>query len=265
MSDTTETGDMRDERDETAGQSERERQRALVREREMDALMELAGAAAFDALDPADPRNDRFFMWVARQLRTRRTPEERRDDEERAREFGKRMAIRWAQRSLDIHDVDSAPPLEPTPVSATVAASLEHVLPNTQAPHVDMAIAAGAGRELWDEECTECVVVPPEVRPGLHLAVRVAGDSMMPYLHAGDTVLVRLGEKPAAGTVIVARLPDDGYVLKRVGRLDRYRIELLSLNPAYPPLSVPREERTVLGRVVLRWCPHGTVATALPG
>jgi phage repressor protein C with HTH and peptisase S24 domain len=76
---------------------------------------------------------------------------------------------------------------------------------------------------------------------------------MEPLIHSGDLVLVRLDARPIPETVVVARDPDHGYVVKEVGRLTAGGIELLSLNPAYPVLRVPYGAGTVLGTVVLCW------------
>jgi phage repressor protein C with HTH and peptisase S24 domain len=80
---------------------------------------------------------------------------------------------------------------------------------------------------------------------------------MLPLFHPGDVVLVKLGPVVARDTVIVARLPDDGYVVKRVGRVTRSKVELLSLNPQFAPVTVAREVGAVVGTVVMRWCDHG--------
>lgn len=232
-----------------------------TREREIDMLVQLVGQKCMDELDPNDPRNGPFFEWYARELRERQTPAERKATEKQAADFAKRMVVRWAQRSTGVVDVSHGVPLHQAAESATIGVALDLVPREVRAPYVDLAVAAGAGRELWDEECTEWAEVPPDVPVGRHLALRVAGDSMAPFIHTGDTVLVRLDERLQRGTVIVAKLPDDGYVVKRVGKLERHYIELLSLNPEYPAIRIPRRERTVLGTVVLRWCPHGDLET----
>lgn len=221
-----------------------------------DELLRLAAGAAFDRLDPGDPVNDGFFEWFVADARARRSDAEKRADERRAAAFGRRMAMRWAGRSIGVAAVEGGPVLHSPPLHATVAAALEIMPTAIRAPHVDMAVAAGAGRELWEEECTEWAEIPEGVPAGRHLALRVAGDSMTPFFHPGDTVLVRLGDAVATGSVVVARLPDAGYVVKRVGRATRYEIDLVSLNPAYAPLTVAREPGLVLGTVVLRWCGH---------
>ena len=232
-----------------------------TREREIDVLVQLVGQKCTDDLDPNDPRNAPFFEWYARELRERQTPAEREATEQYAASFAKRMVVRWAQRSTGVIDVPRSVPLHHAAESATIGVALDLVPHAVRAPFVDLAIAAGVGRELWDEECTEWAEVPSDVPIGRHLALRVAGDSMAPFIHTGDTVLVRLDERLQRGSVIVAKLPDDGYVVKRVGKLERHHIELLSLNAEYPAIRIPRRERTVLGTVVLRWCPHGEAAT----
>jgi phage repressor protein C with HTH and peptisase S24 domain len=80
---------------------------------------------------------------------------------------------------------------------------------------------------------------------------------MEPLIHTGDTVLVRVGDKLARDTVVVARDIDGGYVVKKVGRLRARSIELESLNVAYPPMRIARVPGSVLGTVLLRWCGHG--------
>jgi SOS-response transcriptional repressor LexA len=80
---------------------------------------------------------------------------------------------------------------------------------------------------------------------------------MDPLLHTGDSVLVQIGPAVARDTVVLARVPDAGYVVKRVAKVSRAELELQSLNAAFPPIVVPRDDRTVVGTVVLRWCPHG--------
>ncbi len=99
------------------------------------------------------------------------------------------------------------------------------------------------------------IPLPSEIPHGRYVALRVAGDSMEPLMHSGDMVLVKVGARPVTGTVVVARDPDHGYVVKEVGRVTARGVELLSLNPAYPPLQVPQTSGTVLGMVLLRWRP----------
>jgi phage repressor protein C with HTH and peptisase S24 domain len=89
------------------------------------------------------------------------------------------------------------------------------------------------------------------------VALAISGESMEPLMHPGDIVLVKLGPTVAGDAVIVARRPDEGYVVKRVGKIRRTKVELLSLNPDFPPLLIPRREHLIVGTVLLRWCAHG--------
>jgi hypothetical protein len=123
-------------------------------------------------------------------------------------------------------------------------------------PWWDLAVAAGSGRELWDEPPAAFIGLPDDVDAGRYVALSVAGESMAPLLHTGDTILVRLGPELAADQVVVARHPEQGYVVKRVGRVSPMRVELASLNAEYPALEIPNDASLVLGTVVLRWCPH---------
>lgn len=228
-----------------------------LRERQADAVFRLAAGHAFDALDPTDPRNAAFFDWYARELRERQTTEERRATARRAREFAARLTRRWAEELLGVRSVLATPAVRRAPVTATAAQALELAAPDAQAPYLDLAVAAGAGRELWDEECAEWLDIPQGLPVGKHLALRVAGESMTPFLHDGDTLLVKVGSELTPGSVVVARRPDDGYVVKRVGQVRKRSVELVSLNPAFEPIHLPRDQRLLLGTVVLRWCAHG--------
>ena len=123
-------------------------------------------------------------------------------------------------------------------------------------PWLDVRAAAGVGREIRDEPCAEVLERPAGLGGGDYLALRVTGDSMTPVLHDGDTILLKLGAPVVPESVVVARLPDDGYVVKRVARADAGLVELASLNAAYAPIVVRGDEVAVLGTVVMRWCAH---------
>jgi phage repressor protein C with HTH and peptisase S24 domain len=121
---------------------------------------------------------------------------------------------------------------------------------------VELGIAAGVGRELWDEPVQSWVELPPDVPPGKYVALKIVGESMAPLMHTGDTVLVRIGADVKRDTVVVARHPEDGYVCKRVSRVRRDAIELSSLDPGRPIITIPRDPSLMVGTVVLVWCQH---------
>jgi SOS-response transcriptional repressor LexA len=234
---------------------------------DVDLLVQIVGRAAYERLDPMDPRQQRFFEWLAREARLRQSGAERRETERAAKEFADRILQRRAaertRRSGDVRYpargrlrlVNEPPPYRYLAVdeSAPPFGSAREGVP---APAWDLSVAAGVGRELWDEPPTGCVTVPNDTGDGRYVALTVAGDSMEPLLHTGDTILIRLGSELAPDDVVVARHPDRGHVVKRVGRMTTMRIELTSLNPAYEPLEIPNDAALILGTVVLRWCPH---------
>jgi SOS-response transcriptional repressor LexA len=238
---------------------------------DVDLLVQIVGRAAYERLDPMDPRQQRFFEWLAREARLRQSGAERRETERAAHAFAERiLQRRAAERTAErtgrtavarcpargrLRLVNEPPPYQYL-AADQVPSPFGSVREGVPAPAWDLSVAAGGGRELWDEPPNRCVTVPNDMGDGRYVALAVAGDSMEPLMHTGDTILIRLGSELAPDDVVVARHPDRGHVVKRVGRVDTMRIELTSLNPAYEPLEIPNDAALILGTVVLRWCPH---------
>jgi SOS-response transcriptional repressor LexA len=126
------------------------------------------------------------------------------------------------------------------------------------APLAELGVAAGSGRELLDEPCDNWVALPADLPSSRYVALRVVGDSMQPLLHSGDLVLLDLDAPVRPGMIAVARHPEHGYVVKQVARMgaERSPLSLVSLNPAYPAVSLERVPGALVGPIVLRWCPH---------
>lgn len=80
-------------------------------------------------------------------------------------------------------------------------------------------------------------------------AVSVIGDSMEPTLRDGDEILVDRTPAPMRNGIHVVRLDDTLYV-KRLDTGRPGRLAVISDNPAYPALDLPREDVAVIGRVV---------------
>ena len=199
-----------------------------------------------------DPR---YLSWLTRELR-KRPPSPEDWPAEKIRAMRDRILEGAAALRLSViphHGswVERRPQLKAPIVKAVEVAGAERCM-----PLVEELVAAGVGRELWDEACERWIERPSELSAGMYLALRVSGDSMRPLMHPGDIVAVRLGPKVRRDTVIVARRADDGYVVKRVGEVRRNAIQLTSLNPRYAPFWISREKNAVLGTVVLRWCAH---------
>jgi hypothetical protein len=121
------------------------------------------------------------------------------------------------------------------------------------APRLDLGAAAGVGRDLWDEPCEQWVRVPDDAPVGSYVSLRVVGESMDPLLHTGDSVLVQVGSTVARDTVVLARVPDGGYVVKKVGKVTRAQLELQSLNEPFRRSSC----RATSARSWARWCCAG--------
>jgi SOS-response transcriptional repressor LexA len=197
--------------------------------------------------DPDHPswRDARFLDWLAADAR-----EEARHRAQRSRQAvrvrGEAAVARAHARRLQVTQ-GGPPPLVLGDVGQRIG---------RRAPVVELGIAAGVGRELWDEPAEAWVEIPNDAPSGEYVALRIVGDSMSPLMHTGDTVLVKRGSEVRRDTVIVARHPDDGYVCKRVSRVRRTSIELASLAPGLPPIAIPRDGRLVVGTVMLVWCTH---------
>jgi hypothetical protein len=224
-------------------------------------LGERVAAAARDALaaDPEAPALDdaRYLDWVADELSdaARRSARRVPHDEYVARGRALRAAVE--ARRLGVALRAGAPPWRVPTVRGTPSAVLARALAEGATPAVELAAAAGGGRELWDEPCDRWLELPDGLPPARYLALRVRGDSMAPVMRSGDTVLVRLdggdGGEVQPGCVVIARHPDAGYVCKRVRRVDADGIALDSLAPDGPSFTLPPDGRLVLGTVVMVW------------
>jgi transcriptional regulator with XRE-family HTH domain len=74
-------------------------------------------------------------------------------------------------------------------------------------------------------------------------AVRLAGDSMQPKFDAGDVAVIYPSKPPRHGGVVIAKLRDEhgGDVMLKLYSAARDQVTLSSYNPAYPPMSWPRD------------------------
>ena len=224
-------------------------------EREYNVLVQLAARCEMGRADSPFYSDERFIEWLDREL-----GEGGRSGEgwsqARILRAARRIEAKVEAARLRVACVSGEPPADRALVAGTVAQVRELAASERAAPELDLAAAAGAGRELWDEPCERWIRVPRAMPRGEYLALRVSGDSMTPLVHDGDTVLVKLDPKVSRETVVVARLPEGGYVIKRVAQVTPRAIELASLNPAHPPVSIPPRSDAVVGTVMLRWCPH---------
>jgi SOS-response transcriptional repressor LexA len=222
-------------------------------ERERDRIVTLLGARALADIDAEDVRDARFLDWWAVELRNRASTAEHTAAAER---FETRMRAAVAAREHRVQLVEGMVPRRPPRIDGTVASVILGATAARCAPSLDLGVAAGVGRDLWDEPCTSWVELPESVPDGQHVALTVTGESMEPLLHAGDTILVKLGAALRRGAIVVARRPDDGYVVKRVSRIGPRVIELASLHAGYGAIRIPRRDDLILGTVIMRWSVH---------
>jgi phage repressor protein C with HTH and peptisase S24 domain len=229
--------------------SDREDERAHL------ARVRLAASEEIRRADSTFYGDRRFMHWLDADLQAPQRAGEGWTEEEIAA-AAERIEARLTATRLRVELVTGEPQRRRSTASGTIAQVLDEAAAARCAPELDLAVAAGAGRAIWDEPSERWVSVPDHLSNGRYVALTVAGESMLPVMHPGDVVLVELGAPVARDTVVVARLPDDGYVVKRVARTAVDEIELASLNAAFASLVVPRDERTIVGRVVMRWCAH---------
>jgi hypothetical protein len=227
-----------------------------------DPLTELAARHAGAAIHPDLVGNDPYFDWLAREASARQTLAERLATAERADEWAARMVAAGVSLRLPVRRIAGPPVLRHDPAPRPVAEVLAQPGRHACVPALDFDVAAGVGRDVWDVPCASWAELPEGVPPGRYVALGVDGQSMEPLLHHGDTILVQLDAEPVRDSVIVARHPDDGYVVKRVEKVGRRALRLASVNPAYGGVEIPRQAGLVLGRVVAVWCAHLPAGTA---
>jgi Peptidase S24-like len=217
-----------------------------------DALIELVGKRVVPSA-----ASRRFWDWYTRACRDGQPVDERRRTDGGVAAFLDRVTTRLTALDAPLVRVDGAAPRQAAAIIGSVSQVLAPARALGAAPFVEAGVAAGAGRELWDEVTDAWIAVPSELPERRYLAMRVSGDSMTPLLHSDDVVLIDLDNvETTTGSIVVARNNDDGYVVKQVTANDAFDIVLGSLNPIYAPMRIAATSGVVLGRVVLRWCEH---------
>lgn len=220
----------------------------------LDDLMRLV-AAEIEVSGRISASDERHLLsWLRDDVRESLSSEERKNDGANASAFARRVSAelrsRAAERVLPLRELR----LRAAPVIATISESVQHSAARGHAALLDLAVAAGTGRELWEEPCEQWVRLPDDIAPSdRYLALRVAGDSMSPVLQPRDVILLKLDGSPRVNDIVVARIPDEGYVVKRVARTGDGRIELASFNPNYNPIIIDRHRSSILGTVIARF------------
>lgn len=115
-------------------------------------------------------------------------------------------------------------------------------------PLYSLAVSAGTGQFLdgEDYEMVECGIEVPE---GSNFGVRVAGDSMEPEFHNGQTVWVRQQRSLMTGDIGIFLYDGSAYLKQLVAK--KNTMALHSLNPAYSDIVIsPELPLRVLGKVL---------------
>jgi hypothetical protein len=204
------------------------------------------------AQDPANLayRNERYVKWLVREAGLAQTMAQRQATFSAAEVFSRRMSQKLTAERLSsripAHELHKKP--APTILSVNDATSLARRY--RCAPLIDMAVAAGEGRVLWDEPCDQWLELPDAIPLGRYVALQVTGDSMSPFLGPHDVILIKLDAVPAEDDVIVARPGDDGYVVKRVAAVHADKLVLASVNPDYAQISMDRDMSRIVGTVI---------------
>ena len=100
---------------------------------------------------------------------------------------------------------------------------------------------SGAG---WDE-----IEFPDIADPKIY-ALEVSGESMEPLYRDGDIIIVSPAAAVRRGDRVVVRTRAGEVMAKQLARRTAKRVDLLSLNPQHPAVSLPAEEVAWLARIV---------------
>ncbi len=94
-------------------------------------------------------------------------------------------------------------------------------------------VAAGLG--AWADNTVIDYIVEGNVKDSEgYIYLKVTGDSMYPEFHEGDYVLVQCTPTVESGAFAVVIVDNENGVVKKVHYGDNF-IELISVNPMYPP------------------------------
>lgn len=143
---------------------------------------------------------------------------------------GKRVVRVVLQEEISRMDDARSAPIIPHP------ATLE--LLRTEQP-----ASAGQGTYLGPERFELLRVLDTPLTRRASFSVPVSGNSMEPHYRDGDTLLIESAEELKPGEIGLFSLDGEGYV-KKLGHG-----ELISLNPAYPPIPLDESIR-LHGRVI---------------
>ena len=90
----------------------------------------------------------------------------------------------------------------------------------------------------------------PRVKDSL-LSLQIAGDSMTPLYREGDKVIVdREATEVRKGDRVVVRTAGGETLAKEIAAMNAREVTLASINPAYPPRTLPRRDIQWMARIL---------------
>lgn len=115
-------------------------------------------------------------------------------------------------------------------------------------------VAAGYGKEAVEEVIGQIEISPALAANGDYFGLLIKGDSMIPTLYDGDTVIVQRVDDAESGDLVIALVNGHDATCKR---LQKYAegIALIPQNPVYEPMRFTESEIDttpvkILGKVV---------------
>lgn len=115
-------------------------------------------------------------------------------------------------------------------------------------------VAAGYGKEAVEEVIGQIEISPSMAAKGDYFGLLIKGDSMIPTLYDGDTVIVERTDDAESGDLVIALVNGSDATCKR---LQKYAegIALIPQNPVYEPMRFTESEIDttpvkILGKVI---------------
>lgn len=115
-------------------------------------------------------------------------------------------------------------------------------------------VAAGYGKEAVEEVIGQIEISPGLAAKGDYFGLLIKGDSMIPTLYDGDTVIVQRVDDAESGDLVIALVNGHDATCKR---LQKYAegIALIPQNPVYEPMRFTESEIDttpvkILGKVI---------------
>ncbi|HUY68335.1 MAG TPA: helix-turn-helix transcriptional regulator [Alphaproteobacteria bacterium] len=90
----------------------------------------------------------------------------------------------------------------------------------------------------------------PDLRDPHAFVLEINDKGAEPLYRAGDRIVVSPAEKPRRGDRVVLRSQKGAVMIGQLGRESAQKVELISLNPAFPPVTLSPREIEWMYRIV---------------